>query len=224
MPPAKDKNFVLTIKCLEFCQALASKGQKFAFSLSIGSNYSFSMDTKENSTFLDTRKVTTPIEGMKKKLSPSQVRRNMKRKEDFLKRKSENSKTVQSEQQKNIFMCNQCDKIFQSENDLKIHKENIHDEIVLPENIEQLDGQNDIEHSEDDSKETQTEIFLKVDKEGILVEPFLDLRCESPPPTVYHPVLGLGKYDSTEACKDDKTGANRRAHCYRFENGRLCEV
>ena len=47
----------------------------------------------------------------------------------------------------------QCDKIFQSENDLKIHKENVHDEIVLPENIEELDGQTDIEHSEDDSKD-----------------------------------------------------------------------
>ena len=80
-------------------------------------------------------------------------------------------------------MCNQCNKIFQSENDLKIHKENIHDDIVLPENIEQLDGQTDIEQSEDDAKETQTEIFLNIDKEGIHVESFLDLRCESPPPT-----------------------------------------
>ena len=224
MPHVEDKNFVLTIKCLEFCQALASKGQKFALSLSIGSNYSFSMDTKEKSTFLDNRKVTTPLEGMKKKLSPSQVRRNMKRKEDFLKRKSENSKTVQSEQQKNTFMCNKCDKIFQLENDLKIRKETIHVEIVVPENIEQLDGHTDVEHSKHDSKENQTEIFPNVDKEGILVEPFLDLRCESPPPTVYHPVLGLGKYDSTEVCKDDKTGADRKAHCYRFENGRLCQV
>ena len=65
-------------------------------------------------------------------------------------------------------MCNQCDKIFQSENDFKIHKENIHDEIVLPENIEQLGGQTDIEHSKDDSKETQTEIFINVDEEGYL--------------------------------------------------------
>ena len=149
MPPAEDENFVLTIKCQEFCQALASQGQKFAFSLSIGSKYSFSKDIKEKSTFLGTRKVTAPLEGMKKKRSPSQVRMNMKSKEDFLKRKSENSKTVQSEQQKNTFMCNQCDKIFQSENDLKIHKENIHDEKGLTENIEPLDGQTDLEHSEE---------------------------------------------------------------------------
>ena len=134
----------------------------------------------------------------------------MKSKEDFLKRKSENSKTVQSEQQKSTFMCNQCDKIFQSENDLKIHKENIHDEKGLPENIEPLDGQTDLEHSE----ETKMEMFLNVDKDEILVEPFLNLHCESTPTTVYHPVLGLEKFDSTEACKDDKTGADRKAHCY----------
>ena len=96
----------------------------------------------------------------------------MKSKEDFLKRKSENSKTVQSEQQKNTFMCNQCDKIFQSENDLKIHKENIHDEKGLTENIEPLDGQTDLEHSE----ETKMEMFLNIEKEerrGAISKPTL---------------------------------------------------
>ena len=221
MPPAGDENFVMTNKCLEFCQALASQGQKFSFSLSIGSNFSFSLDTKEKFTSLDTRKVTTPLQYMKKKLSPSQVRRNVKRKEEFLKRKSGNSKTLQSEQKK----CNQCDNRFKSENDLQIHKENIHEEIKLPENTEQLDGQTELEDSEIsiegkvNSKETQTDVVLNVDKDGVLVEPFLDLLYDSPPATVYHPGRGFGKYHSTEDCKD-----NRKAHCYRFENGDLCEV
>ena len=106
---------------------------------------------------------------------------------------------------------------------MRLHKENVHEEIGLPENIEQLDGQTDLEDSEItiegkvDSKETQTDVFLNADKDGVLVEPFLDLLYDSPPPTEYHPIPGLGTYHSTEACKD-----NRKAHCYRFENGKLC--
>jgi hypothetical protein len=90
-------------KCLEFCQALATHGQKFSFSLNIGSNFSFSLDTRELLTSLDAIRMTTIQKGMKKKLSPSQVRRNLKRKEDFLKKKSENSLNVQSQQK--AFMC-----------------------------------------------------------------------------------------------------------------------
>ena len=119
-------------------------------------------------------------------------------------------------------MCDQCDKSFKSENDLQIHKDNIHEEIGLTENIKQLDGQTELVDSED--KSTQTEVFINVDKEGNLVEPFLDLLCDHPPPTVYHPIWGVGKYHDTEDCKDNTTGAARKAHCYRFENGKLCEV
>ena len=62
-----------------------------------------------------------------------------------------------------------------------------------------------------DTAPNPNQIFLNIEKEGILVEPFLDLRCESPPPTVYHPGLGLRKYYSTEAFKDGKTGADRES-------------
>ena len=213
MPPAEDANFVLTNKCLEFCQVLASQGQKFSFSLSIGSNFSFSLDTKEKYTSLDSRKVRTPLQGVKKKLSPSQVRRNLKRKEEFLKGKFGNSKTDQLEQKKNTLKCNQCDHTFKSENDLHIHMDSLHEEIVLDDNIEQLDGQTDIEETENKTKETQTDLFLNVDKEGGLVEPYLDLLCDSPPPTVYHPVWSLGSYHDTEDCKDNVTGAKRKTHC-----------
>ena len=92
-------------KCLEFCQALASQGQKFSFSLTISSNFMFSLDTKEKNTSLDTREkdssldtsmVRTLQHSVKRKLSPSQLKRNMKRKPDFLNKKSENAMTVQS--------------------------------------------------------------------------------------------------------------------------------
>jgi hypothetical protein len=105
---------------------------------------------------------------------------------------------------------------------LQIHNDKIHEERGLNENIEQLDGQTDLVDSEDKSKETQTDVFLNVDKEGNLTEPFLDLICDSPPPTVYHPIWGIGKYQHTE--EDNISGANRKAHCYRFGNGKLCEV
>ena len=81
-------------KCLEFCQTLASQGQKFFFSLNTACNFNYSLDTKEKSTSLDTSMVSTLQQSMKKKLSPSQLRRNMKRKQDFLKLKSEKSKTM----------------------------------------------------------------------------------------------------------------------------------
>ena len=71
MPPAEDANFVLTNKCLEICQKLASQGQKFSFSLSIGSNFSFSLDTKEKYTSLDCRQVRTPLHaGCKEEAEP----------------------------------------------------------------------------------------------------------------------------------------------------------
>jgi hypothetical protein len=79
---------------------------------------------------------------MKKKLSPSQVRRNLKRKEDFLKKKSENSLTFQSQQKD--FMCDQCGNLFKTENDLNIHMEKMHKEKEYCENIEHLDAHTEL--------------------------------------------------------------------------------
>ena len=132
--------FVMANKCLELCQALASHGQKFSFSLNIGSNFSFSLDTREKPTSRDTSKVDTLQKGMKKKLSPSQVRRNLKRKEDYLRKKSKNSMTVQSQPYKKAFMCDQCENVFKTENNLNIHMDKTHDGKESFENIEQLDG------------------------------------------------------------------------------------
>ena len=68
----------------------------------------------------------TSLETKKKKKSPSTMRRNLKRKEDYLKRKDaeekENSTDIEpSSQVKKTFMCSQCDNDFESENGLKIH-------------------------------------------------------------------------------------------------------
>ena len=107
----------LATQCLEFCQTLTSKGHAFTFNLTLGSSFSFSLDTKMKITSLETKK---------KKKSPSTMRRNLKRKEDYLKRKEaeekENSTDMEpSSQVKKTFKCSQCDNDFKSENGLKIH-------------------------------------------------------------------------------------------------------
>ena len=111
----------LVTKCLDFCQALTNMGQTFNISLSIGSSFSFSLDTRRT-TFHEA--VTR-----KKRVSPSRLRRNQRRKEEFLKRKTDPSPDKESE----AFKCEECGKSYKSENGLKIHKGKAHKkEIILP--------------------------------------------------------------------------------------------
>ena len=78
----------LAIKCMEFCQALASQGTKFSFNLTTGPQFSFSLDTSESGT--STSVVAEQVK--RKKWSPSDVRRNLRRRQEFLKRKTEGEK------------------------------------------------------------------------------------------------------------------------------------
>ena len=82
----------MAIKCMEFCQALTSQGVKFSFNLYTGTGFSFTLDTKESGK--PTSVVAEPAKKRrkKKKLSPSDVRRNERRRQEFLKRKSEGAK------------------------------------------------------------------------------------------------------------------------------------
>ena len=68
---------VMANNCLEIFQVLVSHGQNFSFSLTIGSKVPFGMNIRMGSATLEARR---------KNISPSQVRRNVKRKEDFLKK------------------------------------------------------------------------------------------------------------------------------------------
>ena len=68
----------LTSQCLAFCQALASQGKAFSFSLKIDSTFSFSLDTREH---------ILPVQTARKKISPSTQRRNAKRRQEFLNKK-----------------------------------------------------------------------------------------------------------------------------------------
>ena len=122
----------LTNKCLELCHALAGQGKDFKFSLTIGSTFTFSLESREG-------KETPPT---RKKKSPSTLRRNAKRREDFLKKKptseSASATGLESNQlmlQRQEFQCDECDFKSKSENGLKIHKGKSHKEVPTPEKL-----------------------------------------------------------------------------------------
>ena len=136
MATMKSEDTVMVNKCLEFCQALINQGPSIAFSLTIGSNFSFSLDARKESSSLETRRKSstsetrkaTMIQGevKKKKLSPSQVRRNLKRKEDFHKKKSEQFERENCDLEVTMFKCAHGENTFMSEIDLKNHMECSH--------------------------------------------------------------------------------------------------
>ena len=96
-------------KCLAFCQTLVSQGQVFNFSLSIGSDFTFS---------LDTRSKAFESQVNKKKLSPSTVRRNDRRRAEYPPSQISNGEAVQTS---TVFPCDQCDYLGASEKGLKQH-------------------------------------------------------------------------------------------------------
>ena len=72
MDAVNESDSSLVNKCLDLCHALAGQGKAFKFSLTIGSTFTFSLESREG-------KETPPT---RKKKSPSTLRRNAKRRED----------------------------------------------------------------------------------------------------------------------------------------------
>ena len=72
----------LASQCLALCQTLASQGQSFTFSLSIGSSFNFSMAT-------NIQEKSAPVTAPKtaKRKSPSTRKRNARRRKEFLEKK-----------------------------------------------------------------------------------------------------------------------------------------
>ena len=66
----------LASQCLDLCQMLASKSLSFSFSLKVGNNFSFSMESRGEGA-------SSP----QKKTTPSALRRNARRREEFLRKK-----------------------------------------------------------------------------------------------------------------------------------------
>ena len=102
----------LLSKCLDLCQALCNQGQTFNFSVTIGKDFTFSMDTRS--------KAASPV--IKKKESPSTLRRNARRREEYLQRKKNPSKVKSTEEVETVsdaLSCDQCDYKPASEKGLK---------------------------------------------------------------------------------------------------------
>ena len=98
----------LLSKCLDFCQALASQGHAFNFSVAIGPSFTFSLDTRS--------KAVSQVVA-KKKPSPSTLRRNAKRREEFIAKKQlKPSPRISSE-----IKCDQCEYVAASKKGLRQH-------------------------------------------------------------------------------------------------------
>ena len=70
-----EEDAMLVSQCLDFCQMLAGK----SLSLTLGTSFSFSVDTMGKGDMIPQKK--------KKKPTPSTQRRNARRREEFLKKK-----------------------------------------------------------------------------------------------------------------------------------------
>ena len=119
-----DEDSSLASKCMAFCQALASQGQHFNFSISIGSDFSFSLDTRSKA-------VTS--QGTKKMASPSTLLRNARRREEFLAKKQQESSTrISSENSAAVkeLKCDQCEYVAASEKGLRQHIRMKHKEVL----------------------------------------------------------------------------------------------
>ena len=119
MTAVGENNTSLANQCMDFCQALNRQGKDFKFSLTIGTSFSFSLAPKSG----------------KKRASPSTVKRNAKRKEEFLAKKNtpvssvENQADLEANQQV-AFKCDQCDAVFKTRNGMKIHIGRSHKEAL----------------------------------------------------------------------------------------------
>ena len=130
MASAGQTNASLLTQCLDFCQALSQQGRGFKFSVTVGSDFTFSLDTKETRPVSDNK--------TKKRISPSTKRRNAKRRAEFLSKKSAPEAAVATGLDTNqkpgdLFQCDQCDSTFKTQNGLKIHKGKAHKEDSTPE-------------------------------------------------------------------------------------------
>ena len=114
MAPVDESNSSLVSKCLAFCQTLTSQGQAISFSLEIGPDFSFSLDTRS--------KERNSLETKKKKQSPSTLRRNARRREEFAKKKQASSAEILADDEElAVLKCAQCEYVGASGRGLKQH-------------------------------------------------------------------------------------------------------
>ena len=135
MTAMKEENAALLLQCLDFCQTLSSKSLTFSFALALGNSFSFHLDTNGKGALTSKAK--------KKNKTPSALRRNARRRAEFLKKKFEASTSDASQREhvsveetvkkvvvEKAFKCNQCEYSFKSENGLKIHAGKSHKKVT----------------------------------------------------------------------------------------------
>ena len=115
-------NDSLMEKCLAFCQGLVQSNNKFSFNFSCGKD-NFNFDNKELAN----------CSWKKKKKSPSQLRREKKRREASKVTQEDTEKVPVQVTSDNLhFKCTQCDSNFKSEKGLNIHIGKAHKKEELP--------------------------------------------------------------------------------------------
>ena len=122
-----DEDSSLASKCMAFCQALASQGQHFNFSIATGSGFTFSLDTSRSKAVSNQK--------AKKKSSPSTLRRNAQRREEFLAKKQQECSTrtsVENLAAAKEIRCDQCEYVVASEKGLRQHIRMKHKESSTP--------------------------------------------------------------------------------------------
>ena len=108
----------LLTQCLDFCHALENKGRQFNFNLTLDTGFTFSLDTRGEQNQPKIRKE-------KKRKSPSTLKRDLRRKEEFQRKKCSDTPKEAPEVETALpaksFACDQCEKVFVTEKGLKTH-------------------------------------------------------------------------------------------------------
>ena len=104
----------LLSQCLDFCQALARQGHAFNLSVAIGASFTFSLDTRS-------KDVASQV--TKRKASPSTLRRNTKRREEYqlAKQRRSSPRTSGDPASAAENVCDQCEYVAASEKGLRQH-------------------------------------------------------------------------------------------------------
>ena len=168
MSHLSEEDAKLASQCLEICQTLAGKSLSISFSFNIGPNFSFSVDTRGKEV----------LASPKKKKTPSTLRRDARRRDEFLKKK-QNAQTPEK-----AFKCDQCEGTFKSENGLKIHigkaHKNVNSTPATPDCLRQqlgssvnlsasplLDAKREEEGSDENSEDDSEDVSEDVSEDDI---------------------------------------------------------
>ena len=184
----------LASKCMEFCQALASQGQSFKFSKSIGSNFSFS---------LDTRSKATRSQGAKKMPCPSTLRRNASRREEFLAKKQQEARTssdnpVDAKKPK----CDQCEYVATTEKGLRQHIRMKHKEVLRSSHEGPLDISISplLEVSREEAREERGEPASPLQPLHSPPPTLLDEKCDSCSGKLYSSMCCAEEWEVCDEC------------------------